>query len=123
MNEEEIKSMREWFEAWSLREGERIVFLSGMDKALAGKAFVKRSDKMRWVPVYDYSKLVDIVQENDPDMEDPWEYVDSNMVYSYVGPNTPVINFGMTIASEVPQEVVVEDEEDVEHNDDELEEE
>jgi hypothetical protein len=99
--DDEIRRLKSWFESWSDREGETMIYhddiegaLEGIDAALVGKAHVWRAGKFRWVPVYDWHKLVAIVYKN-TDM-DPVAFVESAFVNKYNGHMTPIINVAPT---------------------------
>jgi hypothetical protein len=99
--DDEIRRLKSWFESWSDREGETMIYhddiegaLEGIDAALVGKAHVWRAGKFRWVPVYDWHKLVAIVYKN-TDM-DPVSFVESAFVNKYNGHMTPIINVAPT---------------------------
>lgn len=92
---EELERMKSWFKAYSEREGQDVVWWIGMDDAVCGKAYVCRNDKMRWVVVYEYEKLIEVVANTMPEFEDPVRYVESMLVDVYSGASTPVCNIGM----------------------------
>jgi hypothetical protein len=88
--EEEIIRLKTWFNVWAEREGETVVWHKEMDAALVGKAQVWRAGKFRWVPVYDWHRMMEIVHE---ELEvDCADFVDTVYVNKYSGHMTPIID-------------------------------
>lgn len=92
MDEAELSVLKQWFENWSLREGESLIWFKDMDEAIVGKALVYRNHKYRYVPLYDYELMVQAACYMD---DDPQEHVDQ-LIDKYHGHMTPVVNIGRT---------------------------
>ena len=104
LGREEFIRLKNWFDVWADREGETVVWHQNMDNALVGKAHVWRAGKFRWVPVYDWHRMVEIVHaEMDVDCAD---FVDTVYVNKYFGHMTPVIDMApkRTEHVDVPEE-------------------
>ena len=70
-------------------EEEECLTADGFDKALVGCTYGANV-----VAVYDINKMVEILMEDGTDYEDAVEFLDYNVVGTYVGDKTPLyINF------------------------------
>ena len=100
MDEEELVVLKQWFDAWSLREGCTVIWYPEMDPAIVGKAIVWRNGKYRYIPLYDYDLMVQAACYLD---DDPEKYVD-DLMSKFHGHMTPVVNIGLTSLPPDPME-------------------
>lgn len=86
----EATAMRAWLDDYAATDGLELVLVTWdhLDRAIVG---IARQYPSVTAVVYDYEAMVQIlVDEQEMSDEDAREYVDFNVVQSYVGPGTPM---------------------------------